>query len=277
MIEKTFIITGGNTGIGQAIAIELAKQKYHVVIVSRNAEKGRVAIEEIKHSSNNCMVDLIVGDLSTVQSTKDLAKNMINSFPDVSVLINNAGMWPTKLEINSDGLEMAFMVNHMAPFILSHMLLNQLKKNTPARIVNVNAGLYVKGKLDIEKTPYGKDFGKISTYMNTKLCNIFFTQKFSEIIQNSGVTINAIHPGVIRTNLGNTAGLLGKILNFGKRFLDPPEVGAKPPVWLAASPETEKINGKYFELFTQKPFARNANNIELSSNLWDLSMKLASL
>ncbi len=277
MNGKSIVITGGNTGIGKAIAIELSKQKFHVIIVSRNLEKGKSALEEIKNISNNSMVDLITGDLSNIQSTKDLANNILQDYPGISVLINNAGIWPTKLEINKDGLEIAFMVNHLAPLILSNMLFDQLKKNKPARIVNVNAGLYIRGKIDIEKTPYGKDFGMLSTYMNTKLCNIFFTQKFSELIQNSGVTVNAIHPGVIRTNLGISDGFLGGIIKILKKNLDLPETGAKPPVWLATSPDVENKNGRYFDLFSEKPYAKNATNEEMKNKLWDLSIKLASL
>ncbi len=277
MKKRTFVVTGGNTGVGKAIAVDLAKRRYHVVIVSRNPEKGDAALNEIKSLSDNQSVDLIVGDLSSVQSCKELAGNILKNYPDVSVLINNAGIWPVKLEINADGLEMAFMVNHMAPFILSNMLLNRLKKNAPSRIVNVNAGLYVFGKLDIEKTPYGKDFSRLSTYMNTKLCNIFFTQRFLEEIGGSGVTINALHPGVLRTNLGDSPGLFGRILKIMKRACDPPEEGAKAPVWLASCPEIEKTCGRYFELCIEKPYARNAQNPELRNRLWDLSCELASL
>jgi NAD(P)-dependent dehydrogenase (short-subunit alcohol dehydrogenase family) len=277
MNTKSILITGGNAGIGKAIAVELAKQKHHVVIVSRNAAKGSAVLEEIKAAAKNNTADLIIGDLSGIQSTKELAKNIIKKFPDISICINNAGVWPTKLEINADGLEMAFMVNHMAPFILCHMLLPQLMKNRPARIVNVNAALYPFGKVHLEKTPYGKDFGMTSTYINSKLCNIFFTQKFSELIQNGGVTVNAVHPGVIRTNLGIYPGVLGTIIKIYKVFLKSPKSGAKPPVWLATSPEVASIDGKYFELCKLKPYTKNAVDPELRDKIWDLSLNLASL
>lgn len=277
MKSNTIVVTGGNAGIGRAIATELVRQRYHVVIVSRNAAKGKEACDTIKKVTGNPRVDLIEGDLGSIQSVKSIAQKILKNFPDVSVLINNAGIWPQKLEINSDGLEMAFMVNHMAPLILSIMLYKQLKKNRPSRIVNVNAGLYVFGNVDIEKTPYGKDFGKLSTYMNTKLCNIYFTQKFSHIIENSGVTINAVHPGVIRTNLGDSSGIMGLLLRILKRAWAEPEYGAQAPVWLAVSPDVENINGKFFDRFTQKPYAKNALDTSLREKLWDLSLQLASL
>ena len=269
---KTIVVTGGNAGIGKAIAIGLARQKHHVVIVSRNPDKGGAALEEIKSASGNPSVDLAVGDLSSVLLTKELASLIIKRFPETSVLVNNAGVWPVRLELNPDGLEMAFMVNHMAPFILSVMLLDLLKKNGPARIVNVNAGLYVNGKINLETTPYGKDFGKLMTYMNTKLCNIYFTQKFAGMIEGSGVTVNALHPGVIRTGLGDRPGMLGGLYKFLKRGLDTPEKGAQAPVWLAVSPEVEGVNGAFFWEFTKKPYAKNARDPELRDKLWELSI-----
>ncbi|MEJ5362000.1 MAG: SDR family NAD(P)-dependent oxidoreductase [Spirochaetota bacterium] len=277
MKSKTIVVTGGNAGIGKAIAVLLAGQKHQVVIISRNPDKGRKALDEIKHVSGNNRVKLIVGDLGSINSVKTIAEKIIHQFPDVSVLINNAGIWPQKLEINPDGLEMAFMVNHMAPLILSIMLFKQLKKNKPSRIVNVNAGLYVFGRVDVEKTPYGEDFGRFSTYMNTKLCNIYFTQKFSQLIENSGVTINAVHPGVIRTNLGDSSGVWGSLLRLFKRTFAEPEYGAQAPVWLATSTEVENINGKYFERFIQKPYAKNAMETSVREKLWDFSLQLASL
>jgi NAD(P)-dependent dehydrogenase (short-subunit alcohol dehydrogenase family) len=277
MQKRTFVVTGGNTGVGKAIAVDLARRKYHVVIISRDPGKGAAALQEIRGVSGNQSVDLIVGDLSSIQSTKDLAKNILKACPDLSVLVNNAGIWPMRLEINRDGLEAAFMVNHMAPFILCNMLLGRLKRNAPSRIVNVNAGLYVFGKLDIEKTPYGKDFGRLSTYMNTKLCNIYFTQSFSEMLRGSVVTINAVHPGVLRTNLGDTPGIFGGLLKMFKRAWDPPEEGAKAPVWLATCNELREASGKYFELCVEKPYARNARDPELRKRLWELSARLAAL
>lgn len=277
MRRRTYIVTGGNTGIGKAIALTLAKQNRHVVIISRNATKGEAALAEIRNVANNAPMELMIGDLGSIESTKRLAVNLLASYPDISILINNAGVWPIELHLNSDGLETAFMVNHLAPYILSKMLRDRLKQNSPARIVNVNAGLYVKGKLDLEKTPYGKDFGRIRTYMNTKLCNIFFTQRCSSFLEGSGVTINAVHPGVIRTNLGDTGGVLGWLLRQVKKTWGTPEEGARPPVWLATAPEVERINGKYFYLTTETPYARNAQNGELRDKLWVLSHSLTSV
>ena len=277
MDKQTFIITGGNSGIGKAVAIKIAKKNLHVVIVSRNIEKGKTALEDIKNASNNSEVELIIGNLNSINSTKALAQNILKKYSNISVLINNAGIWPTNLELNEDGLEMAFMINYLAPFILSNMLLNRLKKNAPSRIVNVNAKLYSKGKIDLKKTPFGKDFGKFKTYMNTKLCNIYFTQKFSQLLNKTNVTINANHPGVISTNLGDTNGIFGILLRQVKKLWNSPEEGADPIVWLATSPSLLEENGNYYELMVHKPYANNAQSKEIREQLWDFSKKITGI
>lgn len=277
MNEKTFIVTGGNTGIGKAVAQALVQQQAHVVIVSRDAQKGAQAVADIQQAAHAAEVELVAGDFGTVASTHHLADTLLERFPNIAVLINNAGVWMHKREINQDQLENSFMVNHLAPFILSHRLLPRLTANAPARIVNVNAGLYAMGKLNLDKTPYGHDFNRLKTYATTKLCNVLFMLEMARRIEGSGVTINAVHPGVINTHLGDTTGIVGLLLRLAKRSWDPPEEGAKAPVWLATSPEVEGVNGQYFDI--QKPTELNegAKDVVASQQLWDLSVKLARL
>lgn len=278
MNGQVFVVTGGNTGIGKAIAMELAKQKARVVIISRDYMKGLTALEDIRLESDNMNVEVVTGDLSTIDGCRKLAACIQEKYPDIHALINNAGIWKTDLEINKDGLEMTFMVNHMAPFILTSLLLNRLKNNAPSRIVNVNAGLFVKGKVDLEKTPYGKDFSKFGTYPNTKLCNVLFTCELARLLEGSGVTVNAVHPGVIRTNLGgDTKGVFGIILNIAKRFWASPEQGAKAPVWLAADPELQNTSGKYFLEKKEFELPAAAKDNAMACRLWELSANLAGI
>lgn len=277
MNTKTFIVTGGNTGIGQAIAQALAAADAHVVIVSRDPQKGAQAIADIEQASPNKKVELVVGDLGSVASTHQLADTLLDRFPHSAVLINNAGVWLHECWINADQLEFSFMVNHLAPFILSNRLLTSLQANAPARIVNVNADLYVNGKLDLDKTPYGQDFSRMGTYANTKLCNVLFTRELAKRIEGSGVTVNAVHPGVIRTNLGDASGIVGLLLGLVKRFWETPTEGAKAPVWLATSPDVEGINGQYFDKCEAIEVNENAKDAELGQKLWDLSASLAGI
>jgi NAD(P)-dependent dehydrogenase (short-subunit alcohol dehydrogenase family) len=275
MTNKTFIVTGGNTGIGKAIAQALATRQAHVVIISRDPQKGSQAVADIQQATRHTEVELVIGDLSAIASTHQLANTLLERFPNISVLINNAGVWMHKREINQDQLEYSFMVNHLAPFILSHRLLGRLKANAPTRIVNINAGLYAMGKLNLDKTPYGHDFSRLKTYATTKLCNLLFTRELANRIEGSGVTINAVHPGVIRTNLGDMSGVFGLLLRIAKRSWDPPEKGAKAPVWLATSPDVEGTNGQYFDIQEPTEVNEAAKDVVLSRKLWDLSVELA--
>jgi len=277
MGEGTYVVTGGNTGIGKAIAIALGKLNLHVVIVSRDPHRGEEALQEIRTESQNKSVELVVGDLGTIKSCFRLANVLLEKYQDIRTLINNAGVWQTKCVINADGLKTTFMVNHVAPFILSNLLLDRLRQNAPARIVNVNAGLYIKGKVNLETTPYGRDFSMFGTYANTKLCNVLFTCELARRIAGKGVTVNAVHPGVIRTKLGDTTGLLGLLLRFAKLFWGKPEEGAVAPVWLATSPELEGTNGKYFDLQKEMELTEAAQDQKLACQLWELSAKVSGL
>lgn len=244
--SSRILITGGNTGIGKAIAKKLLAEGHRIVITSRDHTKGKQAVEELKQLCSSENVEFLVGDLSTVNSTLELAHAIRQRYSDLQILINNAGVWMTSLVLNEDGIEQSFMVNHVAPYLLTKELLPILTSNKPARIVNVNAGLYVNGKFDAEKTPIGADFSSIKTYANTKLCSVMTTLQQAREIEGSGVNINAVHPGVINTGLGDSPGLISKIMKYIKRFWKSPDYGAEAPAWLATDDSTATLNGKYF-------------------------------
>lgn len=245
--RHTVLVTGGNRGIGKAIAETLLKEGHQVVISVRKAEVGQAVVEELKIVTQNPYISYIQGDLSNIQSCLELIKQIKANCPDLDTLINNAGLMMLEKQLNEDGLEISFMVNYLAPYLLCKGLFPVLKKNQPARIVNVNAGLYGIGDLDIERTPYGLDFKKIKTYASTKLCNVLFTIDFAKEIAESGVTVNAVHPGVINTGLGDSPIFLSRVVKVIKRFWKSPIEGADAPSWLAVHPETEAIHGKYFD------------------------------
>lgn len=275
MKDRVCVVTGGNTGIGKAIVQALAEQQAQVVLVSRDKGRGEAAVQEIRQTIPDAQIDLVLGDLGTIATTCQLAQELLDRYPRIHVLINNAGVWPTKKQINADGLEQGFMVNHLAPFILNQLLGDRLKASAPARIVNISAGLYGNGRVDLDKTPYGRDFHPMRTYANTKLCSMLCFPLEAQQLESSGVTLNAVHPGVIRTKLGNMRGPLGWIMKLVKRGWATPEQGAVAPVWLATAPELANTNGKYFNEKEEIPLAEAAQNQELSQKLWQLSKYLA--
>lgn len=271
---KKILITGGNRGIGKAIATKLVGKRHHVVIVSRNRDRGIEAINEIKALSPAAYISCMQGELSTIAGCYQLVEDIKSQHPDLSVLINNAGIWMTEKQLNNDGLELSFMVNYIAPFILATNLRQVLESNAPSRIVNVNAGLYVKGKLKVNDTPYGKDFHPIRTYANTKLCGAIFTLDFAKLISGGALTINAVHPGVIRTGLGDSDKFISKLVGLFKIFWKHPDYGAQAPVWLAISNEVEGINGKYFNIKKEMEYTERAKNEKLRLELWNKTLEI---
>ena len=265
--RRKILITGGNRGIGKAIAKELLLEGQKVVITVRKKEEGESVVQELKLETKNLDIAFVEGDLSNIKSCNDLINKIKTTHPDLNVLINNAGVFMMEKQINTDGLEMTFMVNYIAPYLLSKGLFDILKNNQPARIVNVNSMLYTKGKINIEKTPYGLDFNKIKTYSNSKMCNIMFTIDFAKEIEGSGVTINAVHPGAINTGIGDSPKLVSKFVKVIKRFWKPPEYGAKAPSWLAIDKALIGINGNYYDEKTQTEYIDKVKNDSLRNDL----------
>jgi NAD(P)-dependent dehydrogenase (short-subunit alcohol dehydrogenase family) len=274
MKNRICMVTGGNAGIGKAIVQALAAQQAQVVLISRNRERGETAVQEICQTNLSAKIDLVIGDVGAISATRQLAQDLLDRYPQIHVLINNAGVWPTKRQINEDGLEQSFMVNHLAPFMLNQLLLERLKASAPARIINISAGLYVNGRVDLNKTPYGHDFHPMRTYASTKLCSMLCFPIEVQQLEDSGVTLNAVHPGVIRTKLGAMRGPLGWVMKLVKRSWATPEQGASAPVWLATAPELENVHGKYFNEKAEIPLAEAAQNPELTQQLWQLSTQL---
>lgn len=240
------LITGGNRGIGKATAEKLLAENFEVVITARDAQKGKSAISELKEKTGKTAIDLVEGDLSDIRSCFTLVNKIKEEHQDITCFISNAGVLMTEKHLNKDGLELNFMINYVAPYILCRGLLPILKKNKATRIVNVNSSLYTKGKLLLDKTPKGDDFHPIKTYASSKLCNVLFALDLAREIEGTGITINSVHPGIINTGLGDSKTIISRIIKLIKPFWKKPDYGAIAPVWIATSKELEGINGKYF-------------------------------
>jgi NAD(P)-dependent dehydrogenase (short-subunit alcohol dehydrogenase family) len=250
---RTAVVTGGNRGIGYAVCEALTHKDFHVVAVTRNKEaplpRGVEAVE---------------GDLSSRRTVAALAANLSTRYPEIDVLIHNAGIWPTRLRLNEDGIEESFAVNHLAPFQLNLALEPGLR-----RVIQVSAGLYVKGEVDPEVTPWGKNFHRLRTYCDTKRANLLLISEFAQRWDSTGVSIDAVHPGVIRTNLGDPGGPLGMVLRLVKRRWSPPEAGAAPIVRLTTAEGT----GRYFNIEEEEPLPSDP---DLAQRLWSQARTLTS-
>ncbi|MQY06859.1 SDR family NAD(P)-dependent oxidoreductase [Actinomadura macrotermitis] len=261
---RTVVVTGANRGIGYAVAAGLLAAGHDVVLVARDRAKGEAALASLGGGR------LVVGDLSSVRATRDTAEALRKECPRIDVLVHNAGVWPSRKVLNEDGLEQAFVTNHLAPFLLNHEL-EPLLLESRARVVQVSAGLYIKGRADPERTPAGLDFHPMRTYADTKLCNLLMMPRFAARWQGTGVTINALHPGVIRTGLGDRPGPVGLLLKGAKLLWKPPATGARPVVRLATAEPPP--NGRYFHLDEEQPLAPVALDDVLAGRLWEQALK----
>lgn len=274
-MTKTAIVTGAARGIGRAVAHALVSEGLSVVLLCRDRAQGaRVRDELLAGSPGN--VRLVVGDLASLAGIRAASAGLLEACPSLDLLIHNAGVWPAARVLTPDGLEQAFVVNHLAPFLLNQLLLDALAE-AGGRVVQVSAGLYVKGRPSLERTPRGDDFGSIHTYATTKLCNLLLLPRFAALFAAHGVTIDALHPGVIRTDLGARRGVLGVLLRIVKRAWKTPEEGARPVVRLALDPALATGTGRYFEVDRERTLAPVAQDGALADALWEQASRLCEL
>ncbi|MXM68683.1 SDR family NAD(P)-dependent oxidoreductase [Streptomyces sp. HUCO-GS316] len=271
----TAVVTGGNRGIGYAVAQELVRKGYRVVLLARDRQRGETARSALE-ALGGSEVALAVGDLSELSGVRSAAQALLASCPRIDVLVHNAGIWPSRLVRGEHGLEQAFVTNHLAPFALNHLLEPRLLSSR-ACVVQVSAGLYVKGHVDLERTPTGADFHPLRTYADTKLCNLLLVPLFAQRWSAAEVRINAVHPGVVRTGLGDRAGVPGYLLKAMKILWKPPRTGAAPVVRLALGEAASDVTGRYFHIDKETPLAPVARDVALAQQLWAQALELSGL
>ena len=279
MEGKICLITGGTNGIGKSTAQELARLGAMVVIVGRNAQKTVRVVEEIRAASGNKNVDSLLADLSSQQDVRRLAGEFKSSYPHLHVMLNNAGGTFTTRQLSVDGIEMTFALNHLAYFLLTNLLLNTLKASAPARIINVSSDAHSGGKIDFENLQGERSYSSFGPYGNSKLANILFTTALARRLEETGVTANALHPGLVNTGFGkNNPGLLMKIMGVVIPLVArSPEKGAATSIYLASSPEVEGISGKYFVDCKETQPAPQAADRTVARRLWDVSAEMVHL
>jgi len=279
MEGKICLITGGTNGIGKSTAQELARLGATVVIVGRNAQKTARVVEEIRAASGNKNVDSLLADLSSQQDVRRLADEFKSSYPHLHVLLNNAGGTFTTRQLSVDGIEMTFALNHLAYFLLTNLLLNTLKASAPARIINVSSDAHSGGKIDFENLQGERSYSSFGPYGNSKLANILFTTEQARRLEGTGVTVNALHPGLTSTGFGkNNPGFLMKIMGVVIPLIArSPEKGAETSIYLASSPEVQSITGKYFVDCKVTQPAPQAADRAVARRLWDVSAEMVHL
>ncbi len=272
------LITGGTSGIGLEAAVDIAAMGAHVVITGRDYEKGDRAVQEIRHRAGSDRVEALYGDFESQEATRRLASDFLAKYPALHILVNNAGTVFPKRELTEDRVEKTFAVNHLAPFLFTHMLLDRIVETAPARIINVSSIGHLRDNMDFNNLQFERDYSIMKAYRRSKLANVLFTFELARRLEGKHVTVNCLNPGGVATNIWSHAPWYGvPLLWLAQLFMLTPHEGSKTITYLASSPDVEGTTGQYFD--DCKPAKTNpiAQDKAVAARLWDISAELVKL
>ncbi len=247
----------------------------HMVLPVRSLQKGEALRVEIIKETGNRHIDVMHCNLASFESIRQFASKFEKKYDRLHLLVNNAGLWEMKRNESEDGIEMNFAVNHLAPFLLTNLLLETIRSSAPARIVNVSSAAHRQGKMRFNDLEGKQSWGSMRSYAQSKLANIFFTMKLAKQSEGSGVTVNCLHPGVVSTQLFDKMPVLLRKL-FGL-FMISPEKGAQTSIYLATSPEVENISGEYFAKMKIAKTTAHARDMRVADMLWEVSKEYCGI
>jgi NAD(P)-dependent dehydrogenase (short-subunit alcohol dehydrogenase family) len=277
MQGKTVVATGATSGIGEVAAIALANQGARIVLVARDRVRADTTLAKLREAAPGLRHTVHMGDLSRLADMKRVGAEIAAAEPRIDVLINNAGAAFAGRKVSADGWEMTFATNHMAYFVLTNLLLERLKSTQGARIVSTASDAHRSGKLDFTNLQSEKRYGTFAAYGTSKLCNILFTRELARRLTATGVTANCLHPGFVRTRIGENNNAIAFIARIVKLFAISPEEGAKTIVYLASSPAVAGATGGYYDKCALCEPTAAAQNEADAKRLWDLSAKLSGV
>ncbi len=277
MGNKVFVITGATSGIGKALAMDLAKTGEVLVMVARAVERGNAALQEIRLATQNFNISLELCDLAILSSVRNLAEILKSKYEKIDVLINNAGVYKRKREVTVDGFEEMFAANHLGPFLLTNLLLELLQSavqaNGSARVLNITAPSTVQ--LNFDDLQGERTFNSLTAFGATKMANLLFTFALARRLENTGITVNAIHPGLARSGLMKEA--FAPLRLFSWLMARPADKVSKIIVQAALAPEFEKTTGKFLHNGKEIETPAYAYDRAAQQRLWELSEKLTEL
>jgi NAD(P)-dependent dehydrogenase (short-subunit alcohol dehydrogenase family) len=284
MKGKNIVITGGNDGIGFYTCLALAHLEANIIMVCRDQVKAELAVKKIQLATGNQNIHFVIGDLSKRKSVHQAATEISILAPRVDVLINNAGAVFNNFSKSEDGYEMTIATNHLGHFLLTGLLLENLKNAKTARIINVSSNSHFRGKIQTESFTSPCNYSLMSAYDQSKLANVLFTIELAKRLEKTAITVNCLHPGKVRTNMGKKAlngsfltNLLIKLMSlFQALFGISPSEGAKTSIFLATSPDVNGLTGNYFSKCKVHNTHTAAQNTFLRQELWQISEKLAN-
>jgi NAD(P)-dependent dehydrogenase (short-subunit alcohol dehydrogenase family) len=276
MPAPTAIVTGANAGIGLYTALGLAREGMRVVMVGRDPARLDAACGFVAERTDASLLSTAVADLASLDAVRRLAEELLESEEKIDVLVNNAGLMTASFERSADGHELTFAVNHLAPFLLTNLLLDRLVASSPSRVVTVASRAHSRARLDLATVNGPRDWSMIKAYCRSKLCNILFTAELARRLGGNRVVATCLHPGVVSTGIA-AHGLTGLFWRLGKPFMLSPQQGAETSIFLATVADPTPFHGAYVvgrERAAADPQARDA---ALARALWDESARLTGL
>ena len=279
MNGKVCVVTGANRGLGKEVARGLAERGAGVVLVARNPERSEEAVAEITSSTANPAVEFLACDLASQTSIRRAAEELTVHHPHLDVLVNSAAVMLPERRLTEDGHETMFATNHLGSFLLTNLLLPNLRAGSPARVVFVSSGIQRLGRLDLDDPDAERSFAPLRTYATSKLANMAFAIELGRRTSGSGVTISAINPGAMRTGMSASASGFVRLSNAVLRpFVAGPERVARMTLRLATAPELEGVTGLYVDGKGKntKP-AKAAADPVIGRSLWELSEHMTGL
>jgi NAD(P)-dependent dehydrogenase (short-subunit alcohol dehydrogenase family) len=278
MEGRTVLVTGATGGIGKATAKGLATMGAHLAITGRERGHTEFAAGEIRAAGGG-RVDVFVADLSSQSGVRRLADDVLGSLSRIDVLINNVGGYWNTRHVTADGLEHTFALNHLAPFLLTNLLLDRLRQSAPARVVTVSSNVHGSGRIDFDDLQGERSYSGARAYNQSKLANVLFTHELARRLQATPVTANALHPGVVRTSFGaeDPSRVQRHFTPYMRRFMKAPAEGAATSIYLASAPDLEQVTGSYFVNSKPKRSSKRSYEETAAARLWQVSADLVGL
>jgi NAD(P)-dependent dehydrogenase (short-subunit alcohol dehydrogenase family) len=274
IVERIIMVTGATGGIGLATALGIARHGATVVIVGRSLERTRAAVEKIKAESGNPRVDFLVADLSVQSEIRRVAAEFQERYAQLHVLVNNVGGIFINGQVSADGIEMTLALNHLGTYLLTRTLYNLLKSSTPSRIVNVSSLAHLGARID----NWDLQFSGWKGYKRSKLANILFAYELARRSEGTGITVNALSPGLVRSNFGlNNRGPYPLIKPLIDCFAVSNAKGAETSIYLACSPDVEGVTGQYFTRCRPRRSSAASYDQNAAARLWDVSARMTGL
>ena len=271
------VVTGASSGIGLYTALGLARAGMRVVMAGRHRERTEAARRFVAARAAGAPIDIALADFASLAAVRGLAHELLAGHDRIDVLVNNAGLFSPRFQLSADGYEMTFAVNHLAPFLLTNLLLDRLKASAPARVVTVASRAHRGQRLDLDGIAGAGDWSMMKAYGRSKLCNILFTRELARRLDSSGVVAVCLHPGVVATGLARRGGLVELGWRLMKPFMISPEKGAENSVFLSTTPDPSRFNGAYVVGHSVERPDPAARDDAMARRLWEESARLAGL